>query len=69
LANVAELTTIASIGIMVWNHPYLTLGLAVTLLVVLILLVRRILRSLRRLFSGEWYRAAAAPAAAANKER
>ena len=60
VANLAELTAIASIALMVWNHPYLTLALAVTLLVLLILLVRRIMKSLRRLLSGEWYRAAAA---------
>jgi Domain of unknown function (DUF4126) len=60
VANLAELTTIASVAILVWNHPYLTLAVAVGLLVLLILLVRRIVRSLRRLLSGEWYRAAAA---------
>ncbi len=60
VANLAELTTIASVALLVWNYPYLTLAFAVTLLVVLILLVRRIVRSLRRLLSGEWYRAAAA---------
>jgi hypothetical protein len=60
IANVAELTAIASIALFVWNHPYLTLALAVTILVLLILLVRRIVRSLRRLLSGEWYRAGAA---------
>src|SRR5687768_5455721 len=60
VANIAELTTIASIALLVWNHPYLTLAIAVTLLVLLILLVRRIVRTLRRLLSGEWYRAGAA---------
>ena len=60
VANFAELTAIASVALMVWNHPYITLALAVALLVVLILLVRRIVRALRRLLSGEWYRAAAA---------
>ena len=59
LANIAELTTIASIGIAIWNHPYLTLSLALLLLVLLILLVRRVIRTLRRLLSGNWYRAAA----------
>lgn len=60
VANLAELTTIASVALLVWNHPYLTLAIAVGLLVALILLVRRIVRALRRLLSGEWYRAAAA---------
>ena len=58
-ANLAELTTIASVALLVWNHPYVTLALAVTVLVLLALLVRRILRSLRRLLSGDWWRAAA----------
>ncbi|HUR00783.1 MAG TPA: DUF4126 domain-containing protein [Gemmatimonadaceae bacterium] len=58
IANFAELTTIASIGIAIWNHPYLTLSLALLLLVLLILLVRRVIRTLRRLLSGDWYRAA-----------
>lgn len=60
VANMAELTMIASVALFVWNHPYLTLGVAVTILVLLMLLVRRILKSLRRLLSGEWYRAGAA---------
>ncbi|HMG94865.1 MAG TPA: hypothetical protein VK565_01100, partial [Gemmatimonadaceae bacterium] len=56
MANLAELTTIASIGIAVWRHPYITLGLALLLLVLLMLLVRRIVLTLRRLLSGQWYR-------------
>ena len=60
VANFAELTAIASVALMVWNHPYLTLAVAITVLVLLIILVRRIVRALRRLLSGEWYRAAAA---------
>src|SRR3954466_11921162 len=57
IANFAELTTIASIGIAIWNHPYLTLSLALLLLVLLILLVRRVIRTLRKILSGDWYRA------------
>jgi len=60
LANLAELTTIASIALAVWNHPYLTLSVALGLLVLLILLVRRIVFALRRLLSGQWYRATVA---------
>ena len=56
LANVAELTTITAISLAVWHHPYITLSLALALLVVLILLVRRIVRTLRQLLSGQWYR-------------
>ena len=58
VANLAELATIASVALAVWHHPYLTLALALTLLVILILVVRRIVLTLRRLLSGDWYRAA-----------
>jgi hypothetical protein len=57
IANLAELTTLATVSIAVWQHPYLTLAFALTVLVLLILVVRRIIRTLRRLLSGEWYRA------------
>jgi hypothetical protein len=63
IANLAELTTLATVAITVWQHPYLTLAFALSVLVLLILLVRRIIRTLRRLLTGEWYRAVApAPA-------
>ena len=55
VANIAELGTIASVAVAVWHHPYLTLTLALALLVVLILVVRRIILTLRRLFSGDWF--------------
>ncbi|HEY3114465.1 MAG TPA: DUF4126 domain-containing protein [Gemmatimonadaceae bacterium] len=58
LANLAELTTITSVALAVWRHPYVTLAFALILLLLLILLVRRIVLTLRRLLSGEWYRAA-----------
>ena len=58
-ANLAELATLASVALLVWNHPYVTLALALTVLLLLVLLVRRILRSLRRLLTGDWWRAAA----------
>jgi heme exporter protein D len=58
VANLAELGTIASVALAVWHHPYLTLALALTLLVILMLVVRRIVLTLRRLLSGDWYRAA-----------
>lgn len=56
VANLGELTTIAAVALAVWHHPYLTLSLAVALLVLLILLVRRIILTLRRLLSGDWAR-------------
>jgi hypothetical protein len=60
VANFAELTTIASICLAVWQHPYITLAVALALLVLLILLVRRVIFALRRLLTGQWYRAGAA---------
>ena len=57
LANLAELTTIASVAIAIWRHPYITLTLALLLLVLLMFVVRRIVLTLRRLLSGQWYRA------------
>ncbi len=56
LANLAELGTIASIGIFIWSHPYITLTIAILVLILLILVVRRIVITLRKLFSGEWRR-------------
>src|SRR5215213_10170316 len=54
LANVAEFSTIASIGIFIWSHPYITLTIAVLVLILLILVVRRIVITLRKLLNGEW---------------
>ena len=54
LANMAELGTIASIAIFIWSHPYITLTIAILVLILLILVVRRIIITLRKLFSGEW---------------
>ena len=50
-ANVAELGVVASIAYFVWHHPYVTLGLALVLLVLLILTVRAIWRAVRRTLS------------------
>src|SRR3954469_713724 len=58
LANFGELTTIAAVAVAVWHHPYITLALALGLLALLILLVHRIVRTLRRLLSGDWSRQA-----------
>jgi hypothetical protein len=54
LANMAELGTIASIGLFVWSHPYITLTIALLVLVLLILVVRRIVITLRKLLNGQW---------------
>lgn len=56
LANMAEFATVASIGLFIWNHPFITLSVAILLLILLILLVRRIVLTLRALLRGEWKR-------------
>jgi len=46
-ANVAELGLVASIAYAIWNHPYITLTIAIALLVLMMLLVRSIWRAAR----------------------
>jgi hypothetical protein len=53
-ANFAELGVVAAISYAVWNHPYLTLTIALVLLVVLMLVVRTIWRAARRAMRGLW---------------
>jgi hypothetical protein len=52
--SVSELGLVAAIMLAIWNHPYITLVLALAGLVGLILLVRMIWRTLRQVFSGRW---------------
>lgn len=52
--NIAELGVVATISMLVWQHPYLALTLALALLVALVLTVRLIWRALRRVFTGHW---------------
>jgi hypothetical protein len=47
-ANIAELGVVATIAYAVWNHPYITLTIALAVLVLLILAVRSIWRAARR---------------------
>ena len=47
-ANIAELGVVATIAYTIWNHPYITLTIALVLLVLLILAVRSIWRAARR---------------------
>jgi len=54
LANMAELGTIASIAIFIWSHPYISLTVAILVLILLILVVHRIVVTLRKLFNGDW---------------
>lgn len=53
MANVAEFATIASIALFIWNHPFITLSAAILFLILLLLVVRRIVKTLRSLFRGE----------------
>jgi hypothetical protein len=53
-ANVTELGIVATLGIVVWQYPYIALAVALVALVLMILLVRRIWRTLRRVFTGHW---------------
>lgn len=51
-ANIVELGAVATIAYTVWNHPYITLAVALTVLVLLILLVRSIWRGARKAWRG-----------------
>lgn len=52
--SAAELGLVATIALLVWQHPFLTLALAFLLLVLLMVLVRLIWRTLRQVFAGRW---------------
>jgi len=51
-ANLAELGAVATIVYAAWNHPYLTLTIALAVLVLLMLLVRSLWRAARRALRG-----------------
>ena len=53
-ANVAELGVVATLAIFVWQHPFISLLLALVALALMIYLVRRIWRAQRRVFTGHW---------------
>jgi len=52
--NIAELSVLATIAYLVWNHALLALLIALILLVLTALLVRMVWRALRNLFTGHW---------------
>ncbi len=54
IANIAELATISSIALFVWNHPFITLSSAILLLILLILVVRRVVKTVRSIFRRDW---------------
>ena len=54
ITSIAELGLVGTVVIMLWQHPFITLSLALLVLAVLIVLVRLIWRTLRQVFSGRW---------------
>ena len=52
--SISELGVVAAVMIAIWNHPYLTLAIALICLLVLILLVRLLWRGVRQAVSGRW---------------
>ena len=54
IANVGELAVIGAIMAFVWQHPVISLVVALLLLLVLAMTVRLIWRALRAVFSGRW---------------
>ena len=54
ITSIAELGLVGTIVIALWQHPFITLILALLVLAVLIVLVRLIWRTLRQVFSGRW---------------
>lgn len=52
--SVSELGLVTAIMLAIWSHPYITLLLALIVLLGLILLVRLIWRTLKQVFSGHW---------------
>jgi hypothetical protein len=51
-ANIAELGAVATLGFAIWHHPYITLTVAMVVLVLLMLLVRSIWKAARRALRG-----------------
>lgn len=52
--SIAELGLVGTIALTLWQYPYITLGFALIVLVLLIALVRLIWRTLRQVFAGRW---------------
>jgi len=54
VVNVGELGIVASVMLLVWQHPFITLFVALALLVAMAAIVRLIWRMLRQVFTGRW---------------
>src|SRR4051812_16707980 len=53
-ANGAELVLVAAVTTAIWQHPFITLIVALVLLAGMIVAVRLIWRALRQVFTGRW---------------
>jgi hypothetical protein len=56
VATGAELSTVAGMALLVWNHPWVALAVALATLAVLVLLARALWRALRQ--AASWLRGA-----------
>jgi hypothetical protein len=54
VANTTELAVVAAVAVAIWHHPFITLAVAIALLIALVIVVRLIWRALRQVFSGHW---------------
>ena len=61
VVSVSELGVVAAIMVAIWRHPYITLAIALIGLIGLILLVRLLWRTVKRVFSGRWIPAHGSP--------
>ena len=52
ILSATELGVVAGVSYFVWNHPIITLAVAMVILVLTILLVRLVWKTIRRVFSG-----------------
>lgn len=67
ILNVGELTVLATVSYLVWNHPVIALAVALTILFLTAMLVRIVWRTLRNLLSGNWRSTFVLPPAPASK--
>jgi hypothetical protein len=54
VTSVTELGLVTTVALTIWSHPYLTLTIALIILVALMVIVRLIWRTLRQVLSGRW---------------
>lgn len=53
-ANVAELSLLSGLVLLVWEHPFISLAIALAILLALMVMVRLVWRALKQVFSGRW---------------